>query len=130
MARPVFSRAILAALVEAQGSTCWLCERPVEGEAVSGDHLVPLVYGGEHSLANLRPAHTACNIARGEWDVRSYYAWALAGGRDRLVPERLRDSLRDGAPDLAAQARAHYARTTRGSSLEPLGGSWAFEPER
>lgn len=130
MKRPAFTRALLAALAEERGSSCWLCERLVEGEAVSGDHVTPLIYGGTHDLANLRPAHTDCNILRGEWDVRSYYAWALVKGKDHLVPERLREGLRAGATDLAGRARVHYARGTRGSALEPLTGSWAFGPER
>lgn len=128
MTRKPFTRALLAALVQEHGSTCWLCERPVADEPVSGDHVTPLIYGGTDDLSNLRPAHTACNIARGEFDVRSYYAWALARGREDLVPERLRETLRPAAADVAGRARLYYGRSTRGTALAPLHSSWTFEP--
>lgn len=115
-------------LVELRGSTCWLCELPVEGERVSGDHVVPVAYGGTNALENLRPAHTYCNRQRGEYDVASFYAWAIARGEAKLVPERLRDELRPGAVELAARARTYYNRASRWTTLEPLTGSWELRP--
>lgn len=126
--RRKLTRRELEAVVERHGSVCWLCEQPVEGEPVSGDHVVPVTFGETNEVANLRPAHDACNRARGEWCVPSFYAWALVRGDDHLVPQRLREELRPGAVELAARARVHYGRALRWTSLEPLTGSWELLP--
>jgi 5-methylcytosine-specific restriction endonuclease McrA len=44
------------------GTVCWLCGR--DG-ADSADHVLPRSRGGSDALENLRPAHRACNSARG-----------------------------------------------------------------
>ena len=44
---------------------CFRCGEPV-GDDVTADHIVPWRDGGANSLANLAPAHSACNSgARG-----------------------------------------------------------------
>lgn len=129
MGREPFTSALVAQVEAECGRVCWLCERPVPaGEKVSLDHVVPVIYGGTNALENLRPAHTFCNRQRGEWDVASYYGWAIARGDDNLVPTRLLEQLRPGAAALADQARTHYGRTTRGTTLAPLGGTWPYAP--
>ncbi len=52
------------------GWICYLCGEPIEPDAprarcLSFDHVVPLSRGGEHSMANLRPAHLGCNSRKG-----------------------------------------------------------------
>ena len=51
---------------------CWLCEGPVDPDAVAGspavgtvDHVVPRSRGGGSEPSNLRLAHRRCNGARG-----------------------------------------------------------------
>lgn len=48
------------------GDICHLCGRP---GADSADHLIPRSKGGPDTLANLRPAHMACNSRRGNRPV-------------------------------------------------------------
>lgn len=50
------------AIVLAGSPICSLC-----GQAIADtvDHIIPLSRGGDHSLANLRPACTSCNSSRG-----------------------------------------------------------------
>lgn len=62
----------MADLVADWGASCYLCEGSIDldlawpdGMAFSFDHVVPLARGGEHSRANLRPAHLVCNIKKG-----------------------------------------------------------------
>lgn len=124
MRRQPLTRTVLLAVARQYGSTCWLCEQPIQDEAVSGDHVQPVTYGGGNDLENLRPAHAWCNRQRGEWCVPAYYAWALTRGDDDLVPARLREALKPGAQDLAARARVYYSRATRYTPLRPLTGSW------
>jgi 5-methylcytosine-specific restriction endonuclease McrA len=52
--------------------TCQLCQRPVDDTIAwpaplspSLDHIVPISKGGDHSRANSRLAHLACNSSRG-----------------------------------------------------------------
>lgn len=60
-----------ALVIEAYGSTCWLCRRPID-LAASGrskwgltlDHVLPRSLGGSNAIENLRPAHHYCNSKR------------------------------------------------------------------
>ena len=66
------SRELRAATLAAHGTVCHLCGLP---GADTADHLVPRAAGGTNELDNLRPAHKACNSARGalplaEWRAR------------------------------------------------------------
>jgi 5-methylcytosine-specific restriction endonuclease McrA len=59
-------RALVFALY---GDRCWLCGQP---GATSVDHVVPMSKGGAwFDVANMRPAHLACNQSRGN-RVRHY----------------------------------------------------------
>jgi 5-methylcytosine-specific restriction endonuclease McrA len=65
-------RAQIAELVrETYGSVCWLCHKPIPGPVpmpggrFSVDHVIPDSLEGGHDIANLRPAHLACNSSRG-----------------------------------------------------------------
>lgn len=51
-------------IVRDQG-VCWICLGTVAPTEVSVDHVLPLSLGGEHSYANVRLAHTLCNVRRG-----------------------------------------------------------------
>lgn len=43
------------------GMACWMCGGP----ATAMDHVKPIVAGGSHMLANLRPACSRCNSSKG-----------------------------------------------------------------
>ncbi len=43
------------------GYNCWICGKPYEAV----DHVKPLIVGGSHILANLRPICTSCNSKKG-----------------------------------------------------------------
>jgi 5-methylcytosine-specific restriction endonuclease McrA len=52
--------------------TCGLCGGAIDSAAKkphpqspSIDHIVPLVLGGDHSLANVQAAHLGCNVRKG-----------------------------------------------------------------
>lgn len=54
----------LRARMEYWGSRCWMCGGAFE----TIDHVKPIVAGGGHLLANLRPACTSCNSSKkGTW---------------------------------------------------------------
>lgn len=62
---------VLRALtIAAYGERCWLCGSPILGEPVTVDHVLPRSRGGTDDLDNLRPAHRACNLARGNRPAR------------------------------------------------------------
>ena len=49
------------------GAVCWICAQAFKADAsdMQADHVVPLAEGGSSELANLAPAHAACNASRG-----------------------------------------------------------------
>lgn len=68
----------LAAKVAYWGHRCWMCREPFQAI----DHVKPLVVGGPHILANLRPICTSCNS-------RKRAAWPLPkGAQDGHQPEQ------------------------------------------
>lgn len=58
---PNFSYQQLLARIDYFGGKCWMCGDPWEHM----DHVKPINNGGPHLLANLRPACSSCNIAKG-----------------------------------------------------------------
>ena len=55
-----------SAVLELHGSRCHLCGGVVEPRNLHVDHVIPISKGGTSALANLRPAHAACNLAKGD----------------------------------------------------------------
>lgn len=65
------ARQALLAEIAPPGSTCWLCDEPIEHglrrwhpRGPSMDHVLPRSEGGTWDRANLRPAHYGCNSRR------------------------------------------------------------------
>lgn len=53
------------------GGICHLCKLPIKpGETWQADHVVALINGGEHSEANLAPAHGHCHVGKSARDVK------------------------------------------------------------
>ena len=65
------------------GNVCWICGKSIEANRQI-DHVKPLVAGGAHTPANLRPAHRLCNAQKRE-------AWPFDTSTThlRLDPSRL-----------------------------------------
>lgn len=130
MARVPFTAQLRRDVEATHGRVCWLCLLPISLPArVSLDHVIPVQYGGTNAMENLRPAHKRCNTMRSDWDVASYYAWAIDSGiedRVALVPDAYRDVVARTAATLHRAARTHYAR--RDAVTGPLGGTWAYQP--
>ena len=49
-------------LSDGKATICALCGKP---GANTADHIVPLMFGGDHSIDNLQPAHQSCNSRKG-----------------------------------------------------------------
>lgn len=62
----VFTQEQLDARMSMFGHLCWMCGGPFEHV----DHVIALARGGPHVLANLRPACSPCNTAKGSKDWR------------------------------------------------------------
>jgi 5-methylcytosine-specific restriction endonuclease McrA len=45
-------------------NSCWICYRDLEFLAPHWDHVQPLSKGGQHSLENIRPACSDCNVRK------------------------------------------------------------------
>jgi hypothetical protein len=54
----------IRSLLARDGDTCFLCCLPL-GEDMTVEHLVPLVHGGTHHIANKALAHRVCNLLMG-----------------------------------------------------------------
>lgn len=52
-------------IIMRDASTCYLCGEHLERAAVTLDHVIPLVRGGEHSEANLKVCCLPCNLRKG-----------------------------------------------------------------
>lgn len=64
-------RALRQAVAARDGSSCWICDEPVDPDADrsselrgSLDHVLEVRHGGTNDLDNLRLAHACCNVAR------------------------------------------------------------------
>lgn len=61
----------LADVIEDAAGRCYLCTEEIElhGQSfldvVWFDHVIPVMRGGQHTRANLRPTHPACNRRKG-----------------------------------------------------------------
>ena len=52
-------------ILERDNYMCHICNKPVEPQDVHFDHVVPLSKGGAHSMENVKVAHSACNLRKG-----------------------------------------------------------------
>jgi 5-methylcytosine-specific restriction endonuclease McrA len=50
---------------DSHGGLCGVCGDPMDRENFHVDHIVPICKGGEHTYANVQPAHPICNISKG-----------------------------------------------------------------
>jgi 5-methylcytosine-specific restriction endonuclease McrA len=67
-----------AIVLERDGMWCYLCETEIERrEDVHFDHVLPLARGGEHSYANVRVAHSLCNIRKSDKTADEYLLVAV-----------------------------------------------------
>lgn len=66
--------AIVAHLIERDGLKCPKCGLPLgpdfSGKSVHVDHIVPVIQGGGHTLANFRLLHAWCNQTQPKRDPR------------------------------------------------------------
>jgi 5-methylcytosine-specific restriction endonuclease McrA len=76
---------VTAEVLEVWGGNCHLCGR--DG-ADTADHIVPRSAGGPHTLDNLRPAHQACNQARGDMPLARWHLRRVRPRRAPLAPSR------------------------------------------
>jgi 5-methylcytosine-specific restriction endonuclease McrA len=74
-----------AATLATYGTTCHLCR---QDGADTADHLIPRSRGGQDHLANLRPAHQACNSARRDMPLADWFAAHPVPRREPLAPSR------------------------------------------
>lgn len=75
---------LTAATLARWGTVCHLCR--TEG-ADTADHLTPRSRGGADDVErNLRPAHRACNIARGAMPLGEWFATHPIPRRSSLAP--------------------------------------------
>lgn len=51
-------------VLELDDGVCGICGEDVDPFDFHVDHVVPLVYGGEHSYANTQAAHPRCNLSK------------------------------------------------------------------
>lgn len=76
----------LAALLQAYDGLCWICGVSLTGdEPLHWDHYKPLAAGGDHTLANLRPACGPCNVRKNNlWPVTGERLDVIRGAVTRL----------------------------------------------
>lgn len=80
-----YAQRLTAATLARHGRRCHLCR---QDGADSADHLTPRSKGGADSLDNLRPAHQACNSARGDRTLPEWFAAHPTPRAEALPPSR------------------------------------------
>ncbi len=77
MSSPVVEKFSSDDVLALYGSDCHICHEPVDLSAprrppatgwqrgLNVEHVVSLAMGGEHTIANCRPAHALCNLRKG-----------------------------------------------------------------
>lgn len=79
-------RSLMVRLVlSTKGRICHLCGLP---GATTADHIVPRSLGGTNDLANLEPAHSGCNTARGTKTLAEWFARHPLRTRPTAAPSR------------------------------------------
>lgn len=68
------------------GTQCHLCPDPAPAD--TADHVTPRSKGGSDDLANLRPAHHACNVARRDLWLWEWFALHPLPAQPALPPSR------------------------------------------
>ena len=63
--RPSILPALRAMVIERDGHVCQICHGAVEPGDIHLDHIKPVSRGGPTTFANLRVAHSLCNIRKG-----------------------------------------------------------------
>jgi 5-methylcytosine-specific restriction endonuclease McrA len=76
---------LIAQTLAVKGTVCHLCG--TDG-ADTADHLLPRSAGGANELANLAPAHRACNTQRGTMPLTVWFARHPLPHRQPLTPSR------------------------------------------
>jgi hypothetical protein len=69
---PKVERVVLLDIFERDNWTCWICGEAapkglrgkIDPMAPTGDHVIPLARGGDHTAENIRCAHARCNIRK------------------------------------------------------------------
>lgn len=128
-------------LAERDGWKCWLCELPIDPDAIVGsphratiDHVVPKSRGGPTKPANLRLAHARCNGERGNdlpeltWPERFMLVDAAP------LWQSLARMLKRRSPEIVAVAPTHdlaveAAEWARLRVERFVGGQWRSELE-
>ena len=54
------------------GGLCQLCNKPVEPEHATLDHIIPLSLGGSNEFDNLQLAHRRCNAIKATKDMEAF----------------------------------------------------------
>lgn len=87
---------------DAQQGLCWLCDKPMDLQASTWDHVIPKSAGGTWDPSNLKLAHSKCNGLRRSIPAEQARAYVQAAleGRDAEAENRVRRLL--GFPPLSA----------------------------
>ena len=67
-------KAVRAAVIERDQSTCYICLRRLLPSEITLDHVRPCSKGGTNSMGNLRVACRSCNSRKGNRDVKTFMA--------------------------------------------------------
>lgn len=60
------------AIIERDNSTCYLCQKILQPNEITLDHVIPLVRGGHHAAYNLKVACFSCNCKKKAKPLEEY----------------------------------------------------------
>lgn len=93
------------------GGYCGICGEPVPYRQMHLDHITPVSLGGETVIGNLRPAHAACNIGRGNGHVPRTTPRPV-GPNGILIPKLIRfpKDVEDAIESAAREGRRSFTQ--------------------
>lgn len=76
---------------ETYNGICAICEEPLKFRDMTLDHITPLHLGGEHSYANIQPAHGLCNHLKDNIPMEDVDVEAIKAERTRRRMKKRKD---------------------------------------
>jgi 5-methylcytosine-specific restriction endonuclease McrA len=110
-----FTKAHIQPLLQAQEGRCYYCGELLATTDLSAhvhhDHMVPIVYGGTHDVANIVLACRTCNLDKGGWlaaEAFSHQTTKQLTPEQRKIVRRIQASVKRWKEKRSQESSLHF----------------------